>query len=347
MALSKEIKDYYKSFAQHGTGNTLVMLTPQEVVLLLGIAYFDVNGLPLEGCPTNIITLIKKPYFSISDYDISKLDEMIMEDAISYFQKADAFSVSEFTLYFKKLCELHRKRVKYRRILQNQPFPSVEQIGPRSLLEYGNCDPILLFNWMSWRKWSYDIDNRSAQETGYLFEPILVSCIGGESLSHSKSPVKRINNEGHQSNEGRQIDCYLEKENKKYAYELKMRVTIAASGQGRFKEEMTFPIEAHKAGIIPVLIVFDQTDSTLLDKLKQSYLDNNGEVYIGDDAWVHLKKDAGDSMGLFIEKFVEPPITKMEEHLSAYPKTIQLESTDDFIIISDSNSNKYEIPRNL
>jgi hypothetical protein len=28
-------------------------------------------------------------------------------------------------------------------------------------------------------EWLYDIDNRSAQETGYLFEPILAAAIGG------------------------------------------------------------------------------------------------------------------------------------------------------------------------
>ena len=254
MALSKEFKDYYKLFSQHGVGDTLVQLEPKEIALLICISHCDLFKKYPGNADSKIIEIAEKPYYSIQSNNIDALPSLDVDEVYNYFKTTNALVVSEYTMYLRKLCDLHRKRFKYRTILQNQPFPTVEQIGPRTLLEYGNCESTLLFNWMSWRKWAYDVDNRSAQETGYLFEPILVSCIGGETISHSKSLVKRIDDAGKQTSEGRQIDCYIEHKDKKYAYELKMRVTIAASGQGRFNEELTFPKEAKLAGIIPVLV---------------------------------------------------------------------------------------------
>ena len=72
-----------------------------------------------------------------------------------------------------------------------------------------------------------------------MFEPILASCLGGEAVGSTNSPVKRLDEEGKPKATGRQIDCYIGAEN--LAYEFKIRVTIAASGQGRFGEELSFP----------------------------------------------------------------------------------------------------------
>ena len=91
--------------------------------------------------------------------------------------------------------------------------------------------------------------------------------------------MKRIDDNGNATNEGRQIDCYIEET--KEVYELKLRVTIAASGQGRFGEEMSFPYEAHRAGLTPVLVVFDATPSVLLNKLKEKYEQEGGRAVIG------------------------------------------------------------------
>ncbi len=82
----------------------------------------------------------------------------------------------------------------------------MDQIEPRVLIEYGCCDVELLANWMVWRKWIYDIDNRSAQETGYLFEPVLASCLGGEGMGAKNSPIKRLDAAGNPTPNGRQID---------------------------------------------------------------------------------------------------------------------------------------------
>jgi hypothetical protein len=346
MALLSSQKDYYKLFSQHGAGENLVQLQPKIMALLFNIAYVDIFEKNLICASQAICALTPKGYYAISFSDMNALSDITEEAAYQYLEESGALlATSEFAMYLRKLCDLHRKRFKYHCILQTQPFATNEQIAPRSLLEYGICESQLLFNWMFWRKWMYDIDNRSAQETGYLFEPVLASCIGGTSLSHLASPVKRLDEQGRATEKGRQIDCFVKRGDVSYAYELKMRVSIAASGQGRFKEELSFPQEAAVAGIIPVLVVFDPTDSPLLKKLAEAYLKYHGEVYIGDCAWTHLKEQAGHIMTRFVEKYVEPPIRNMEQADIHVPQQIVLQATDDTIVISDGTQNKYEIQR--
>lgn len=96
------------------------------------------------------------------------------------------------------------------------------------------------------------ISTTAAPKTGYLFEPILASCLGGVSVDSRNSIVHRLDTQGNPTNEGRQMDCYVEDSGR--VYELKMRMTIAASGQGRFGEELSFPREAAAAGLTPVLV---------------------------------------------------------------------------------------------
>ncbi|KKZ11424.1 MAG: hypothetical protein TQ37_07195 [Candidatus Synechococcus spongiarum 15L] len=136
-------------------------------------------------------------------------------------------------VYFESLAALHKARLKYERILETQAVPSLDQVGPRGLLQYGGMNPRMLAGFLLWRKWIFDIDNRAGQETGYLFEPIIAAAIGGVPASARKSPVKRRKD----SNKGRQVDCLCDNR----AYEIKIRMTIAASGQGRWGEELDFP----------------------------------------------------------------------------------------------------------
>ena len=90
--------------------------------------------------------------------------------------------------YFECLAKLHKSRLKYERILAVQPFPSVEQVGPRVLLEFGKTKPSTLGAFLFWRKWVFDLDNRAAQETGYLFETIIAGAIGGAPANAGTSP---------------------------------------------------------------------------------------------------------------------------------------------------------------
>ena len=160
--------------------------------------------------------------------------------------------------------------------------------------------PCALTGFLLWRKWIYDIDNRAAQETGYLFEPIIAHSIGGVPVSATKSPIRRQRD----GRKGRQVDCIRAKR----AYEIKLRVTIASSGQGRWQEEMDFPADAHASGYTPVLILFDPTANEKQEALKEAFLAKGGEVYIGQEAWGHLDAVAGPTMARFIDRYVREPI---------------------------------------
>jgi hypothetical protein len=161
-----------------------------------------------------------------------------------------------------------------------------------------------LAGFLFWRKWVFDLDNRAGQETGYLFEPIIAYSIGGVPFGSKNSPIKRKEKSG-----GRQVDCVREEDKK--AYELKLRVTIAASGQGRWDEELQFPVDARHSGYTPVLVVLDPTRNEKLDALEKTFLREGGEVFIGPAAWSHLEDQAGGTMALFLEKYVRAPLQSL------------------------------------
>jgi hypothetical protein len=205
--------------------------------------------------------------------------------------------------YFACLAALHKGRLKYERILQTQPVPTVDQVGPRGLLQYGCVAARALTPFLLWRKWIYDIDNRAAQETGYVFEPIIAAAIGGVPVAARKSPVKRRDNPA----KGRQVDCIRDQR----AHEIKLRVTIAASGQGRWKEELEFPADCKASDYVPVLVVLDPTPNEKLAELQARFAAESGEVYVGKEAWTYLYSLAGATMTAFLEKYVHAPLQEV------------------------------------
>ena len=341
--MNKSEREFYRQFSQHGTGDAKVIITAKEVALLFFIAYNDIYGKFPKTAFREIKKLAEKGLYQISFAEINILPEITDDECFSLL---DIYGVTNISgviyLYLKNLCDLYRRRYKYEHILRNQPFPNADQIAPRSLLEYGKCEDSLLATWLEWRKWIFDIDNRSGQETGYVFEPILASCLGGSSVSHTSSPVKHINESGKRTNEGRQVDCYIEETRE--VYELKMRVTIAASGQGRFKEELSFPYEAKESGMKPILVVFDETESALLTKLKAQFKRYGGKCFVGQAAWDMLYEKAGKEMSLFIRKYIYPPVQAMGKFIDSNPKSIKIDNCKDSIVISDG-SNQYKIVR--
>lgn len=327
-----------------GSGQGRVVLSESELFALMYISIRDLGWQPNElGLPE-----INQPIPGDSYYDIpltwfdslagiAPTSQDLIEALASGISKHD-----DYPLYFQNLCELHKRRTKYQNILRDQLRPTMDQIGPRSLLEYGICDTQFLSSWMIWRKWIFDIDNRAGQETGYLFEPILAGCLGGETIGARNSPVKRLDQDGNPTSAGRQIDCYVGQDN--LAYEFKLRVTTAASGQGRFSEELSFPQECTAAGLTPVLLVLDPTSSSRLAELERKYLDSGGQSYIGDEAWSHMEEKAGDVMSVFLEKYIRPPLAEMATRENMPLQNLNLRWTDSEIIIQGGNE-EYIIPR--
>ena len=195
--------------------------------------------------------------------------------------------------------------------------------------------PTALVAFLAWRKWLYDTDNRAAQETGYLFEPILAAAIGGAPVSAARSPVRRKKD----SAKGRQVDCIKGT----IAYEFKLRVTIAASGQGRWEEELTFPEDCRASNYTPVLVVLDATDKPKLTELQAAFSAAGGESYSGDAAWRMLESEAGPVMGVFLDRYVRAPVNELlapaparlaDLHLAQRHGALELRVGDESLVIS-------------
>lgn len=284
-----------------GQGRALsIFLEDGELAKIVGVIERDVG---LEGA-LDRLPHDARPAQRYYETDIGWFAGLLeVDDFVSLYLEA-VDKIGDFETFFECLCELHKRRRKYEAILSTQPFPTMLQVSPRSLLEFGIVSTPALASWLSWRKWFYDIDNRAAQETGYLFEPILASALGGIPYGAKASPVKRTSD----NNKGRQVDCIVGRD----AYEFKLRVTIAASGQGRFGEELDFARDCQASGYVPILLVLDPTPNERLDDLIAEYEKYGGRAYIGDAAWLHLETEAGDTMGAFIENYVRTPISEID-----------------------------------
>ncbi|MEX0697513.1 MAG: hypothetical protein WEB85_06865 [Dongiaceae bacterium] len=281
-----------------------VVLADDELVKVVSVVFHDTGHDDLIPPP-----ILKKVKSIDGYYDLPMewFEELVglSVDFTALFLVGTS-NIPDFVTYFGCLCSLHKRRKKYARILAAQPLPTMLQVSPRSLLEFGIIATPALASWITWRKWFFDIDNRAGQETGYLFEPILASALGGTPFSAKKSPVKRIK-DGHKA---RQVDCIVGTT----AYEFKLRVTIAASGQGRFAEELDFAADCEASGFTPVLMVLDPTPSSRLTDLAAEFRKYGGDAYIGDEAWQHIEAEGGKTMATFIEKYVRRPIEQIDKH---------------------------------
>lgn len=298
----KETRQLINRARTLGSGSLSIYLEDHELLRLCAVVATDLKKQHLLSDIT-IGDELSKGYFGVPLGWFSQLivEERSFMDVFLLLKQ----NIVDFATYFEKLCELHKRRLKFNLILKHQSFPHIEQIVPRCLLEFGLRPPEVLASWLVWRKWLYDVDNRAAQETGYLFEPILAAAIGGVPYAAKKSPIRRADD----PLKGRQIDCL----DGKLAYEFKMRVTDASSGQGRMREELDFARDCSASGYIPVLLVLDATLSSKLTNLKAEYEKYGGYAYIGDDAWKHIEEKAGQVMGTFVEKYVKAPLQEVEE----------------------------------
>jgi hypothetical protein len=126
------------------------------------------------------------------------------------------------------------------------------------------------------------------------------------------------------------------------AYEFKIRVTIAASGQGRWQEELDFPVDCRNSGYKPILVVLDPTPNPKLEELERAYRAQDGETYIGERAWTHLEQAAGPTMSIFIEKYVKNPVQHViDETPTGLPDITFKMTKDDFSFSIEDQLVKY------
>jgi len=332
MPVSLTVKTLYNKTRSLTGGSPEVKLTGSELYGLLLLICRDLSWQPGRiGLPVPTSPVPEQNYYLIApDWFESHGNAPDVGELQGSIEAAIAIEM-DFGMYFSNLCSLHKRRLKFQKILSTQPKPTMDQVGTRGLLEYGTYPDQFLFNWLVWRKWVFDLDNRSGQETGYLFEPVLTRCLGGEAVDAKTSPVKRIGENGEPKKEGRQIDCFVEDE--KLAYEFKIRLTIAASGQGRWEEELSFPRECVAAGIKPVLIVLDPTTSNRFVQLSDLFLSLGGLVFVGEAAWRHIEERAGPTMASFVENYIKPAIDAASEFDTTQLDPITMTWSPGFVII--------------
>lgn len=320
----------------------LICLTARDIV-----AHSTISGSGFPEIPDDLFALADHAAYLPELYDTasaSALGLRTKELPIVLYEKLINCGIGDLDTYFFTLAKLHRRRWRYENILSTQAFPRIEQVGPRAMLQYGQGDPRALAVLLTWRKWIYDIDNRAAQETGYIFEPALAGALGGQSFSPNSSPIRRLSDD----RKGRQVDCIVESPSGRWAYEFKIRVTKAASGQGRWNEELSFPREASAAGFTPVLVVFDATDNYRLSELSRVYRDNGGAAYTGEEAWQHIESRSGTIMGLFVDKYLRAPLAALlyhEPEHNALP-SIEFSMSERRIMITIQGSPPLVIARN-
>ncbi len=300
--------------ARHpGTSEMGVALSDGDCAFLLAVIAADL-GLDLPALPP------VGEYFEAPPVSLEADPGVDLDDAF-----ARLFAYEDADTYFACLAALHQARLKYHRVVAFQPMPSMDQVGPRGLLQYGTMPSRALVSWLAWRKWLYDVDNRAAQDTGYLFEPIIVAAIRGEGFSAKKSPIRRRGD----ASRGRQVDCIRGRS----AYEFKIRLTIAASGQGRWGEEIEFAHDAAASGYRPILMVFDPTPNPKLAQIVDAFEGVGGHAFIGEDAWRHLEEEAGEVMGRFLDKYMRVPLAALfEAHADvARPDDLALRARPDHL----------------
>ncbi len=309
MALSKSQSALWQRARSVGGGAQAVQLGDGACSYLIARIVRDLGlHARFQDLPERV-----EPFFSEG-----RVDRLVLEghDAAALFERLLGTRQDADT-YFACLAALHKARLKYERILSSQPLPTLEQVGPRSLLQYGKAPSDALTSWLFWRKWFFDIDNRAGQETGYLFQTLIAHAIGGASASAGKSPIRRHKNK----KLGRQVDCVLGRK----AYEFKIRLTIASSGQGRWREELDFALDCKSSGYAPVLVCLDSTPNQKLEQLSREFTKRGGEVFAGKSAWSHLESLAGPTMSVFLEQYVRRPLDDLLTRPPTRPLSLSAE----------------------
>ena len=317
MPLSQMQKSLIERARSVGNSETAVPIDDAAGAYLLARAIVDL------GLQAHYAELPEEvpPFYEtapVSSLALSEIDfEALAEKLFTTTPDADT--------YFSCLAALLKARLKFERILRRQPFPTMDQVGPRGLLQYGALSPPALAGLLYWRKWFYDTDNRAAQETGYLFEPILAAAIGGAPASAARSPVRRADD----ATKGRQVDCI--KGNR--AYEFKIRLTIAASGQGRWNRELAFPQDCASSNYVPVLVVLDDTTNPKLEELVRAFETVGGQSYLGQAAWDMLAEESGPTMSQFLTRYVRRPLDALIHHVPTHLPSLSARDMGESVVL--------------
>jgi len=94
----------------------------------------------------------------------------------------------------------------------------------------------------------------------------------------------------------------------------------------------------------PVLLVLDPTPSHRLKELSQKFLSCDGRFYQGEQAWNYMRKLAGKTISIFMDKYIRPVIMEMEMITIDHQGEIAFRWSEQEITISQRN-HSYSIIR--
>jgi hypothetical protein len=130
----------------HGSGDAQVMLSDSELYALFYLSIHDLGwdqdrfGFEEIRLPDNAYYQIPVTWFSNLNIAAATPDSLlqILDTACQYHR--------DYSLYISNLAALHRRRMKYARILAEQPLPNMDQIAPAACLNtvcaISDCYPI-------------------------------------------------------------------------------------------------------------------------------------------------------------------------------------------------------------
>ena len=212
--------------------------------------------------------------------------------------------IDGFERVFETLCELHKRRLKMKNIRATKAMPSASELSFRGLLAEPGVPADILATQLSVGKYFYDLDNRQAQESALLFNLIVANCLGGKQHTGKTSPIMCAEN----NYRGRAVDCIKGQR----AYDFKARLTEAPSRRARLSDEIKFPRDCNLSGYTPILLAFHQDPGVSTQRLIDAYERYGGMVMIGNDAWFHIRKEAGPAMSKFLDKYVISRLSEIE-----------------------------------
>lgn len=231
-------------------------------------------------------------------------------DPVPILEEAMA-AIPDFPAAFRSLCEIEKRRIRVRDILRHHPVPDPDEVASRAVLEYGLLAPSAHGAWMRWRKWLYDIDNRIAQQAGYLLAPVIATALGGRPVGALQSPVRRVDAGFRRRN----VDCL----SGTTAYDIKARLSDAPSRRARLDDEIAFARDCRFSSLVPVLLVLGPASGERAAELADAYRAHGGEALIGEVAWDHVAARASMTMARVVDLYIRGPMRDIASHAAMPP----------------------------
>jgi hypothetical protein len=134
------------------TATMTAVMGPDELAKIIVLVATDINKADQMAARFPQIWPAIAPagdYYSLASCWFTSQENAVgANDLVDLLDFAESLDV-DFMTYLKCLTELHKRRRKYGLILQRQPLPTMVQVSPRALMEYGPDFPTeALASWL-------------------------------------------------------------------------------------------------------------------------------------------------------------------------------------------------------